>query len=436
MHRRFVLILAMIFFTHFLFADTDAHKILEPYLPMVKIASRYYHRDSEKDTELVDLVNALQIYIASCGKYSKEEYEEHTGKELDHEPGNYFTSYYLDDSQMDQCFDGVCHDYATRMFDFINKNPDIFYEAGMGFTRPDPELLPSLKYPRFWYVSSDPEKPGVIEREASNWLDRDDEMRLFRFYSQKNVTPHRDSNGKPASNHAWIWVQHSDSTCYWFDPTWTDNTGNLRWGYVDFEKKEEVQIGSIVDWYGFDREEKEKRNAQYAESKKKEEKKAARENAKKRQQKKSNGFNPDLVFSLGYSIAQFDFNNFGSSKLFSPDRLGLSFAVESPAKKVSPLWIGTLDYYRTWGDGQIQNSFIAGGGIGYSADRYVGIYAGGGLGIRFGEFDRIADSIDFAWKVNGGFRLCWSQSRYNIRFDLSYGTIIGPSMTCYLGWRF
>ena len=103
---------------------------------------------------------------------------------------------------------------------------------------------------------------------------------------------------------------------------------------------------------------------------------------------------------------------------------------------MSPLWIGTLDYYRTWGDGQIQNSFIAGGGIGYSADRYVGIYAGGGLGIRFGEFDRIADSIDFAWKVNGGFRLCWSQSRYNIRFDLSYGTIIGPSMTCYLGWRF
>ena len=35
-----------------------------------------------------------------------------------------------------------------------------------------------------------------------------------------------------ATHHAWFWVQSTDGTVYWIDPTWTDNSGRPVYGIV------------------------------------------------------------------------------------------------------------------------------------------------------------------------------------------------------------
>lgn len=249
-----------------MFAEMSAKEILEPYLPMVENANSWPSTDTDKNNELTKLMNALQIYIASLGSYDKETFFKYYGT---YEPGNYFTTYYLDDSKMKKTFNGVCQDYAQAMQSFLETHAQEFEEAGLAFVKPDPELSPNLKYYRIWYAGCSPEKPNIIQ--ISSWNDNAPEEINFSTGGRgitytKNITPHKDSKGEPATNHAWIWVQYNDSTYYWFDPTWTDGTGKLHWGYVDLKKKEEIQLGGQVSKWAYDVEAKKRRNAKFKES--------------------------------------------------------------------------------------------------------------------------------------------------------------------------
>lgn len=231
---------------------------------MVENANSWPSTDTDKNNELTKLMNALQIYIASLGSYDKETFFKYYGT---YEPGNYFTTYYLDDSQMKKKFNGICHDYAQAMQYFLETHAKELEESGLAFMNPDPELLPSLKYYKIWYASCSPEKPNVIELSSWNPLERNSTSVLpIKWVITKNITPHKDSKGVPVSWHAWIWVQYKDSTYYWFDPTWTDNTGVLHWGYVDLKKKQEIQLGGQVNKWAYDVDAKKKRNAQFKES--------------------------------------------------------------------------------------------------------------------------------------------------------------------------
>ena len=264
MRRNIFLFVIILLFPLSMFAEMSAKEILEPYLPMVENANSWPSTDTDKNNELTKLMNALQIYIASLGSYDKETFFKYYGT---YEPGNYFTTYYLDDSQMKKKFNGICHDYAQAMQYFLETHAKELEESGLAFMNPDPELLPSLKYYKIWYASCSPEKPNVIELSSWNPLERNSTSVLpIKWVITKNITPHKDSKGVPVSWHAWIWVQYKDSTYYWFDPTWTDNTGVLHWGYVDLKKKQEIQLGGQVNKWAYDVDAKKKRNAQFKES--------------------------------------------------------------------------------------------------------------------------------------------------------------------------
>jgi opacity protein-like surface antigen len=79
------------------------------------------------------------------------------------------------------------------------------------------------------------------------------------------------------------------------------------------------------------------------------------------------------------------------------------------------------------------DSLILGAAMGFPLFRIFTIYAGGGLGLTFREYSSYSGSggdipdskTEFAWKVNGGLRLQFSS--FFTKFDVSYGTILGPA---------
>ena len=54
-------------------------------------------------------------------------------------------------------------------------------------------------------------------------------------YTQNHIKAHDGATG-----HAWFWVQSTDGTVYWVDPTWTDNSGRPVFGIVRGGK--EIQL--------------------------------------------------------------------------------------------------------------------------------------------------------------------------------------------------
>jgi hypothetical protein len=73
-----------------------------------------------------------------------------------------------------------------------------------------------------------------------------------------------------------------------------------------------------------------------------------------------------------------------------------------------------------------EKSLIFGISLGYQMFSVLVVYAGGGLGVKFPINDEW-----LAWKVNGGLRV--QVSRIFTKFDVSYNTIIGPSLGVGLG---
>ena len=135
------------------------------------------------------------------------------------------------------------------------------------------------------------------------------------------------------------------------------------------------------------------------------------------------------------------------------EKCGFSFSFEKPVLDGLTLHSFSLDLFRNanggkpyYEDGMYWDpydafSFILGAAMGYPVFRWLVVFAGGGLGFTwYGESvggasfpqnglsysdGKANDSIDFAWKVNGGLR--FKLSDFFIRAEVSYGTIIGPA---------
>lgn len=118
-------------------------------------------------------------------------------------------------------FYGVCFDYAQVAWDRIKSYRNYYVNAGMKDNQ--------------WYIAanSDDEQYIILydpvdASKSSYHLNGVPVVEKARY----RVIPHRDGIGQPASNHAWIWIQHKNGTWYWLDPTWTDNTGYVCYGIV------------------------------------------------------------------------------------------------------------------------------------------------------------------------------------------------------------
>jgi opacity protein-like surface antigen len=138
----------------------------------------------------------------------------------------------------------------------------------------------------------------------------------------------------------------------------------------------------------------------------------------------------------------------GHSGIF--DNAGLSVSIEDQFPGAFNLFCFSLDWLllegtETLANGTVSftdNSFILGAALGYPLFRIFTLYAGGGLGFTMrgygsymltnGSEDDIPDSrTEFAWKVNGGLRLQFSS--FFAKFDVSYGTILGPAFGIGIG---
>jgi hypothetical protein len=121
-------------------------------------------------------------------------------------------------------FYGVCFDYAEDMYKLIRKFRSELENEGMAIGQ--------------WYIATDytkSENRGKIEiydlANESNYTSKLNNT-YVKFVKTINAKPHGE-------NHAWIVVQRTNGQWMWFDPTWTDNSGDVIWGYIENGEEQE-----------------------------------------------------------------------------------------------------------------------------------------------------------------------------------------------------
>ena len=120
-----------------------------------------------------------------------------------------------------QTFYGICFDYAQEAWNDIKAYQQSYNKAGMKNSQ--------------WYIATDGNAQNSIilyDPTTREKATRVSNGVYIKENSRYAVTPHVNSRGIPAVNHAWLWVQHENGTWFWIDPTWTDNLGYVVWGYV------------------------------------------------------------------------------------------------------------------------------------------------------------------------------------------------------------
>lgn len=172
----------------------------------------------------------LTRYVACLGKYNYAE------ANLDWEPANFYTESMIAERlsiesgnrTVTHTFYGVCFDYANCALGVIEKSRSYYVARGM-------------KSNCFYMAdTADSGRITLADAGSKNYADRIQNGVPLRNIATKKVLPHKDSSGKRASNHAWVWVQRMDGIWFWLDPTWTDNLGYVVWGYV--KDGEEIQL--------------------------------------------------------------------------------------------------------------------------------------------------------------------------------------------------
>jgi hypothetical protein len=162
----------------------------------------------------------LAVEIACLGKYSSAQPGDYTLQD----PHDYYTpeliSTYLADKSgkrtMTKMIYGVCFDYAQLCWDELLESKEYYQDLGMTdwwmiCVDDDPNVLTVCD------PTNDSQKASVV----SNGV-------FLKTIRTERVRAHGD-----ATRHAWIWIKDKTGKIYWIDPTWTDNTGRVVWGYVD-----------------------------------------------------------------------------------------------------------------------------------------------------------------------------------------------------------
>jgi tetratricopeptide (TPR) repeat protein len=164
-----------------------------------------------------------------------------------------------------------------------------------------------------------------------------------------------------------------------------------------------------------------------------------------------------LGYSIGY-VRAFDSENSGmfenSGITLSMETFGLSVdSLFSVDYLLGPMrqryWVEESDNHVSYRQGDIvEHSLVLGLALGFPIAHIFTIYAGGGLGFTWNPDNGSSGSsspdpaytyndtppepsIELAWKVNAGLRLQYAG--LFVKFDVSYGTILGPSFGIGIG---
>ena len=111
-------------------------------------------------------------------------------------------------------FEGICFDYADFAYQELSDNKKSY----------------SSRIAKFYMVGTFKDANDIIAYRLAAKGESSD-MTINRtpvvVFSHNNIRAH-----DAATNHAWFWVQATDGTMYWVDPTWTDNSGRPVYGIV------------------------------------------------------------------------------------------------------------------------------------------------------------------------------------------------------------
>ncbi len=192
-------------------AIPDSERNLTPVLPINN--SSYYY-----DETLAYQLQWLAVKVACKGVYDTA----YTGDFSTSNPADWYTTSLIKNylakndgnaSKGTLLFEGICFDYADFAYQEIANNKSVYQNIA-----------------NFWMVGTFNDFNDIIvyriakDGETSNQIINRTPVIVF---SHSHTRAHNY-----AINHAWVWVQTTDGTVYWVDPTWTDNSGRPVYGIV------------------------------------------------------------------------------------------------------------------------------------------------------------------------------------------------------------
>jgi len=361
--------------------------------------------------DLANLLQDLAVQTACLGMYSTAQTGVYVTSRYDDPPdwydppmmANRFAAMSGNMTRI-ETFYGVCFDYAQFAWNDIKKYQKLYNDAGMKGQQ--------------WYIAvANVGNPNTIILYDPLPEGRKNEATIISngIYLKEN-SRHRVYAHDGATGHAWLWVQHNNSTWYWIDPTWTDNKGYPWWGIV--------QSGKEVQFYP---------NSKYCVANNYPRPPRPNETPIERETRSPNSvydtYTPagspgaEIGLYFGY-ISSFDFDN----KSFDFDnKFGFSLALEDclPTYEYGLVGSLSLDYIKNNKEKESMSALLIGFTLGFQFFNHFVIYAGGGIGTKFPDFTWKE------WKVNGGLRvhIKW----FFTKFDVSYNPIIGPAFSVGLG---
>ena len=377
--------------------------------------------------DFTDALQGLCVEAACVGVYSATQ----SGGGWYEDPYDYYTpnmcaEYFADisgDKTRTETFYGVCFDYAQYAYNFLERDWNWYKSKGAQ---------------QYFIVGVD-DNPNVmtlfdpVPENRVRWsngycVDSWDGRALEKHngvYLKKNRTMYVTTH-ENATHHAWVLIQRNNGTWYWIDPTWTDNTGYVWYGYISGSSEIQYipdQRYAVVDL---------SRSSSSSSS------------------SSSSGSSSSMT-STSYSYSGFDLDLFGDYNFV----LGIGYSRPFDGLFSSDFSNGGISI--AWEDGNIKKIFgiiqcdvylrnenklslLFDYSLGYQWESGLGIYAGGGAGwskdrdnfLSFNE--KYFDDAVFEWKANAGLRMIFK--RICVRFDAAYVNNMGWQLGSFVGYAF
>ena len=189
----------------------DSDRDLKPVAPSGNGA--YYY-----DETLAYQLQWLAVKIACKGMYDMAYTGDFRAKNpIDYYKTSFIKKYLVTEGKVSRgidTFEGICFDYAIHTYNDLKDNKKSY----------------SSRIAKFYMVGTFKDATDIIAyriAESGEKADMTINQTPVVVFSHNNIRAH-----DAATSHAWFWVQATDGTMYWIDPTWTDNSGRPVYGIV------------------------------------------------------------------------------------------------------------------------------------------------------------------------------------------------------------
>ena len=401
--------------------------------------------------DFTNILQDLAMQTACLGKYSNAE----AGNYSIPDPHDYYTPEMMAQrfSKMSgnrtriQTFYGICFDYAQAAWDDIKRYQASYNRAGMRNQE--------------WYIAAVDDNPNYItlydpipdERVQWNgygYVDKRDGKYLRKLngvYCKKKSDKYVTAHGSNTTYHAWLWVQRTNGTWYWIDPTWTDNTGYVWYGKVSGDREIELTpdmrycVTTPPSSYIADNKQK-----------------PSTQNTRPKSSNTSNyrNYNTFGTFALTFSPSATCFNQYYKKYNSADDdnindiaddansepltQFDLSFGIDAFGNRDCGCFVVDWIYDEEANSDELTdktNAILFGHCYGLRLTSWFALYGGGGIGWYWNETSQTQfdskkgmyvteenKSNGFAYKVNGGIMIPIA-TKIDLKFDVSWNNICG-----------